>query len=118
MGPRDEWLKDWFVGVNTGRERAVSRDLLRIFLDFWELEGLNQKSTSTRQRYSGGLHALGGHLVARCTEEDEIEQTALDLLLEAVGLDEGPLIFQDNELWQRELDSTCRRVHRYLKRTG
>jgi hypothetical protein len=36
------------------------------------------------------------------------------LLIEAIDLDEGPMIHYYDERWQAELDTTCRRLHRYL----
>jgi hypothetical protein len=27
---------------------------------------------------------------------------------------EGPLIYHDNETWQKELDAVCRKLHKYM----
>lgn len=118
MGPQGEWVKDWMIGDDPDRERELASGLLEIFQDFWRAEGLGEKSKSTVRRHSGSLHALGGHLVARGNEEDQVGKSARELLSEAVDLDEGPLLFHDHESWQMELDSTCRKLHRYLEGAG
>jgi len=115
MGPREEWIEAWMAGVDVARERKLARDLLNVFRAFWEDEDLSAASKSTRNRYSGSLHALGGYLVARGIEVDHVAKSAHELLIEAIDLDEGPMIHFDNEAWQAELDTTCRRLYRYMK---
>lgn len=114
MEPGEDWIEHWRAGADPERERKLGRDLLKVFREFWEGEALSEASKSTRNRYSGSLHALGGYLVARGIEEAHVESDAHGLLLEAIDLDEGPLIHYDNEVWQAELDTTCRRLYRYL----
>jgi hypothetical protein len=105
------------VGSDPVRERELGTDLLTIFTAFWTSEGLSERSETTQRRHSGSLHALGGHLVTRGLEEDQIGKPALELLTEEVDFDEGPFLFQDDETWQRELDATCRKLRRYLAKT-
>lgn len=118
MQPTEEWIEEWIVGLNLTYEREVGSALLGVFSGFWETAELGQKSETTQRRYSGSLHALGGHLVAQASSaisgEDET-RSLHELLWEAVELGEGPLIFPDHEQWQRELDTTCRKLRRYLK---
>jgi hypothetical protein len=114
MKPREEWTEDWRANVDPAREGKLGRDLLTVFREFWESENLSAASKSTRNRYSGSLYALGGYLVARGIEVDHGLKSAHELLIEAIDLDEGPLIHFDNEAWQAELDTTCRRLYRYL----
>lgn len=114
MEPREEWTKDWRAGVDPAREGKLGRDLLTVFRQFWENENLSTASKSTRNRYSASLHALGGYLVVRGIELDHGLKSAQELLIEAIDLDEGPLIHSDNEAWQAELDTTCRRLYRYM----
>lgn len=109
-------LKDWMIGRDPVTERELGTNLLAIFTSFWTSEGLTERSESTQRRHSGSLHALGGHLVARGIEADRVGQKALELLTDAVELDEGPFLFHDHELWQADLDSTCRKLRRYLVR--
>lgn len=116
MKPTSEWIEDWQIGENPSREREVSDHLLRLFTDFWSFRRLNEKSKTTRNRYSGCLQALGGYLVEQAVfDDDGTEMTTDELLSEHVGPHEGPLIYLDNETWQNEIDMVCRSLYKYMK---
>jgi len=115
MKPDPTWARDWQVGLAPAREAAVSRELIGIFTAFWEAAKLDEKAKTTRSRYAAGLHALGGYLVERAASSEADVESVEKLLLEAIDTDEGPLIHHDNEAWQRELDTVCRKLHRYLR---
>ncbi|MGH8192384.1 MAG: hypothetical protein ACREP2_13175 [Rhodanobacteraceae bacterium] len=114
--PDSKWAKDWQVGVNPTLEKSISNGLIAVFSRFWDAENLDTKSKSTRQRYSGALHALGGYLVQQAVQDGANDDSVYARLLGSVEGGEGPLIFPDNEGWQRELDAACRKLSRYLKR--
>lgn len=115
MMPNVKWIDDWKIGINPSRENQVALGLLEYFVDFWNREKLEQKSKTTRSRYSGSLHALGGYLVEQTISEDEKDKTAHELLLEYIGPNEGPLVYHNDEDWQDELDMVCRKFYKYLK---
>lgn len=113
MEPNDTWINDWRIGISPAEEGQNSRQLVEIFEEFWTWARLEEKSKSTRQRYSAGLHALGGWAIEKVVGEDkgaEIEQ----LLFEATDTGEGPLIYPDRESWQNELDAVCRKFNKFL----
>jgi hypothetical protein len=112
--PDRNWIDNWRLDIAPARERSASAYLLKVFGAFWESEGLDEKSSSTSKRYSAGLHALGGHIVRRAASPDDLKTSVEDLLAEALDGGEGPLIHYDNETWQRELDTMCRKLHKYL----
>jgi hypothetical protein len=114
--PRSEWIDDWRIGLAPSRERRVSRELLNVFSAFWKSERMDEKSATTKSRYSAGLHALGGYIVAQAASPEERDTALGELLARAIEHGEGPLIYHDNEAWQRELDTVCRKVHKYLTR--
>ena len=116
MRPDPTWISDWRIGLAPSRETEVSRELVRVFAAFWDGEGLSEKAKTTRSRYSGALHALGGYLVEQAVSEEGRGKTADELLDELAGPDEGPLIHHDNETWQRDVDTVCRKLHRYRSR--
>lgn len=117
MKPDPAWLEDWRLEENPAREDRVGRELLTIFTKFWEAASLDQKSDKTKRRYSGALHSLGGYLVEKSVFDDEnVHMTAAQLLDEYVDQDEGPLICQDNETWQNEIDMVCRKLHKFRTR--
>ena len=114
MAPTESWIDDWQIDVSPPMEVARSRELLLIFQQFWQWAGLNEKSKSAQRKYHAGLHALGGWSVEKLldgTAAPNVQQ----LLLEATQAGEEPLIFPDNEVWQGELDTVCRKLHKFLR---
>jgi len=43
-------------------------------------------------------------------------ELGIDILLRYVDANEGPLIFLDDETWQREVDATSRKLFKFLTR--
>lgn len=113
MKPTEPWIKDWQYGVAPAKDREVSSELLRIFQQFWDWAELDEKSKSTQQRYSNALHALGGWAVEKIADE-KVGMDAHRLLVEATSGGDGPLIFLDREEWQKELDTVCRKLCKFL----
>ena len=116
MKPNEEWIEDWRIGVDPAREREVATELVSLFAEFWNVQTLDDKSKTTRYRYSGGLHALGGYLVEQAISDDGLGMTADQLVSEHVGDDGGPLIAHDDEAWQDEIDMVCRKLCRHMTR--
>jgi hypothetical protein len=115
MKPNNEWIKDWRCGINPEREERLSNVFLKVFADFWVKSDLENKSKSTKNRYSSALHALGGYLVERGVFEENEMSSADELLLESISQGEGPLIYYSEEDWQNELDMVSRKLYKYLK---
>lgn len=116
MKPNRQWIEDWEIGENTSREVRISEELLQVFSNFWEAQKLDQKSKTTRNRYSAALHSLGGYLTEKAVyEKGNLDKSSADLLAEYVGPQEGPLICVDHESWQNEIDIVCRKLCKYLK---
>jgi len=116
MKPIIEWARDWEVGLDTSREKEVSEALVNIFTEYWTEESIADKSKSTKNRNRSALHALGGHIVEEVVTHSNIETDAMRLVLEYIGSDGGPLVYQNEESWQKELDVVCRKLYKYLQR--
>jgi len=114
MKPTDDWVKDWRYGINLELERKVSEELLDVFTGFWIWADVEAKSKSTKQRYSGALHALGGYLIEEVGNKANTPSTVREFLAQYIDSGEGPLIYQHNEVWQNERDTVCRKLYRYL----
>ena len=56
MIPNGKWTKDWQIRENTSREKKIADDLIKVFIDFWKHQGIDEKSKTTKSRYSGALH--------------------------------------------------------------
>jgi hypothetical protein len=117
IAPHARWIDDWRVGIAPAREGEIGRALLRVFTSFWNHESLVRKSTTTQRRYSAGLHVLGNYLVERAVDDEGLGKTSRELLDEVLNSQEGPLVHYDNELWQRELDTVCRRLFTFLTKS-
>ena len=114
MKPNYKWVEDWRIGEAPSRENDISSEFLSVFIDFWDAQGLGSKSRTTVNRYSGGLHALGGYLVEQAVSDAGSGKTADELLSEYVGPDDGPLICHGNEVWQGQIDMVCRKLYRHM----
>ena len=115
MRPNENWIDKWQIGLKPHREKCISAELVRVFIDFWNAQTLDDKSKTTRNRYSGALQALGGYLVEQSISNDGSDKTADDLFFQHVGPTDGPLIYHDNESWQGDIDMVCRKFYKYMK---
>ena len=114
MKPTESWIKDWHFGEDPNLERKVSEELVNVFKDFWVWADLDAKGMATQRRYSAALHALGGYLVEEIGNGAETSSTVRSFLKGYIDTGEGPLIYHDNEEWQNELDTACRKLYKYL----
>lgn len=104
-------IESWQIGEASRRERKISMRLQTVFVDFWKHCGIGDKSAKTQRRYFSGLWSFSGYLVKKSVYGDdaELKMSADELLAKYLSVDEGPLVFMDNELWQNELDAVCRK---------
>ena len=112
--PDKSWINDWRLGENPDREKELGRYFVSIFNDFWIKSKLEDKSKSTKNRYSGALHCLGGYLTKKGIYED-MDLSAPELIEKYITEFEGPLIHYDNESWQNELDMVCRKLYKSMR---
>ncbi len=115
MKPDSKWIKDWRCGIYPEREGQLGNEFLKVFIDFWVKSDLENKSKSTKNRYSAALHAIGGYLVKRGVSEENEKLSAHELLLDSISEDEGPLIYYSDEDWQNELDMVSRKLYKYFR---
>ncbi len=113
------WEDDWHI---MDGDRDLSRRLVPVFEAF--LTALQEKglAASTVKRHAGSCFALGQYIVEQVFnyEWDSYKPTESgeEILLRYVDTLEGPLIFDDNESWQREVDTTCRKLYKFLQNDG
>ena len=114
--PNNKWINDWHTGIESARETAISVELLKYFMDFWDKMKLEEKSKTTKRLYYSSLHALGGYLVEKATsDDDDLEDTVDELLSKYIESEGGPFIYYDDESWQDEVDMVCRKIYKYMK---
>jgi len=114
MKPENAWKDDWRCGLDPELELKVAKELVEIFQEFWKWSSLEARNRSTKQRYAAGLHALGGFLVEEAGNGRRGNRSTREFIMSYIDCGEGPLIHPDNEAWQKELDTVCRKLYKYL----
>ena len=97
----------------------LGRALVQAMLPFLRALVASGAAPTTLRRHFGNAWVLGGHIVREMSLDRPTRRTAtLDLLLEQVDDDGGPLVadFMTEEE-QRSFDSTCRQLSRFLRRS-
>jgi len=109
----DRWPRSWMgleKDLPAGEALVVC---LRPFIEHLAASGLSPK---TIRRHVDNLWLLGGEIIRDLHEDPSRRKLAAERLLrEAVYEDGGPLIHNGSEEEQRSLDSTCRKLHRFLQ---
>ena len=115
MKPLETWINDWSYGIDQKTEKKSSEELLALFSGFWIWANLDEKSIKTQRRYSTALHALGGYLIMEIGEGNKNKDSIVEFVRSKIGDGCGPLVYIDNEQWQREIDLVCRRLYKYIE---
>ena len=93
-------------------EKLVAR-----FRPFLQTLAASALSPKTIQKHVDNLWALGGEIIRDLNETPSLRRKSIAQLLDDRIDDEGgPLIhaLESEESLQRSLDSTCRKLHRFL----
>ena len=112
----ENWASDWAV---CKEDRQLSQKLVPIFECL--LGSLLEKGVSKRtlRRHEGACHALGGYIVGEMFGRGDVSfspnETGETVLLRFIDESGGPLVYQDEEAWQNDLDATCRKLFKQLK---
>jgi hypothetical protein len=85
---------------------------LRPFIEHLASSSLSPK---TIRQHVDNLWMLGGEIIRDLNNDPSLRKMAADRLLRnVIHEDGGPLIYNGSEEEQRSLDSTCRKLHRFL----
>lgn len=87
----------------------------RPFLDALAASDLSPK---TIQKHVDNLWALGGEIIRNLNETPSLRRKSIEQILDDRIDDEGgPLVYalESEELLQRSLDSTCRKLYLFLR---
>jgi hypothetical protein len=97
----------------TGHSRGW--ELVACFRPFIEHLASSGLSPKTIRRHVDNLWTLGGEIIRDLNYTPSQRKVAgKQLLRDTVHDDGGPLIYNGSEEEQRSLDSTCRKLHRFL----
>ena len=93
----------------------LKSNLLVCFRLFIEHLAASSLSPKTIRRHVDNLWLLGGEIIRDLNYNPALRKVAAQKLLrDEVGADGGPLIYNGSEEEQRSLDSTCRKLYRFL----
>ena len=110
----DEWPRSWQVEP---ADIAVGQHIVKVLTPFL-LHLLDQAlARTTVRRHRDNLWSLGGELIRRRYDDDELARqdvkVALRQLIEGDG---GPLMWpRITEAEQDSLDATCRKLNRFMR---
>ena len=110
----DEWPRSWHVEP---ADIPIGQQIVQEFTPFL-LHLLDQGlAKATVRRHRDNLWSLGGELIRRRYDDDDLARqgvkTALHQLIDDEG---GPLIYpRISESEQDSVDATCRKLHRFMR---
>lgn len=100
------------------KDLPPGEELVAYFRPFLEHLVVSDLSPKTIQRHVDNLWALGGEIIRNLNEEPSLRRKRIDqILADRIDEDGGPLVFalESEEPLQRSLDSTCRKLYRFLR---
>lgn len=112
-----EWPRSWHVepaDIDIGQQIvAVLTPFLLHLLD----QGL---ARATVRRHRDNLWLLGGEIIGRRYEDDQLARLNLtDALQQLIAADGGPLMWpRITEAEQDSLDATCRKLDRFMRNSA
>ena len=115
MKHTQNWERDWSVCKD---DYVLSEKIIPVFESY--LASLIEKgaSRSTFTRHKNACHALGGYIVGEVfgygVNPFSGDETGEEILLHYIDANGGPLVHQDDETWQKELDTICKKLFRRL----
>ena len=97
------------------KDLPPGEQLVACFRPFIEHLASSSLSPKTIRRHVDNLWLLGGEIIRDLNYNPALRKVAAQKLLrDVVGADGGPLIYNGSEEEQPALDSTCRKLHRFL----
>jgi hypothetical protein len=108
----DNWPRSW-MGLE--KDLPPGEELVACLRPFIEHLASSSLSPKTIRRHVDNLWLLGGEIIRDLNYDPSLRKMAAHRLLRnVIHEDGGPLIHNDSEEEQRCLDSTCRKLHRFL----
>jgi hypothetical protein len=108
----DNWPRSW-MGLE--KDLPPGEQLVACFRPFIEHLASSSLSPKTIRQHVDNLWLLGGEIIRDLNYDSSQRKVAVHKLLrDTIGADGGPLIYNGSEDAQYSLDSTCRKLHRFL----
>lgn len=108
-----QWPQRWQIESS---DIAVGKRIVVAFMPFLRHLVTQGLATKTLKRHRDNLWLLGGELIRRRHDDEDLKSLSVsELLTELVDEETGPLIWpRINEAEQDAFDVTCRKLHRFL----
>jgi hypothetical protein len=107
------WPRAW-----TGLEKDLpaGEKLVAYFRPFLEHLVTSDLSAKTIQKHVDNVWALGGEIIRDLNEAPFLRRKSIEqILADRIDEEGGPLLYgMDSKEQQRDFDSTCRKLHRFL----
>ena len=113
----EQWPRSWMYEA---RDVAPGEQMVECFKPFLRHLLSSNLSGKTLRKHRDNLWLLGGEIISKLHESPRLRQRPMAQVVFAALNDEGgPLISHSpSEEQQRSLDSTCRKLHHFLKDDG
>ena len=100
------------------KDLIPGQDLVVCFRPFIENLACSGLSPKTIRQHVDNLWTLGGEIIRDLHYDPSLrKKTAQRLLRDAIHEYGGPAVHNGSEEQQRSVDSTCRKLHRFLTQT-
>ena len=108
----DHWPRSWMW---LEKDLSPGEELVACFRPFLEHLASSTLAAKTIRQHVDNLWLLGGEIIRDLNYDPSLRKVAAQQLIRnVVGVGGGPLIYNGSEEEQRSLDSTCRKLHRFL----
>jgi hypothetical protein len=106
--------------MGTEKDLLPGEELVVCFRPFLEYLVGSDLSSKTIQKHVDNLWALGGEIIRDLNENPSLRRKSIEQILnDRIDEEGGPLVhaLESEEPLQRSLDSTCRRLYRFLSQS-
>jgi hypothetical protein len=100
------------------KDLPPGQKLVACFRPFLDALTASDLSPKTIQKHVDNLWSLGGEIIRDLNEDPSLRKKSIEqLLADRIDEEGGPLVYamESEEALQRSFDSTCRKLHRFLR---
>jgi hypothetical protein len=102
------------------KDLTAGEQLVTHFRPFLEALVISDLSPKTIQRHVDNIWALGGEIIRDLNEDPSLRRKRIEQILDGrIDEEGGPLVYalESEEVLQRSLDSTCRKLYHFLRQS-
>ena len=111
-----EWPRSW---MGDERDLVPGRNIVEYLTPFLLHLAESELTKKTIRKHVDNLWILGGEIIRDLQETPKLRKKPLSELIDTLLENDGPLIYHcESEEQQRSFESTCRKLRRYLNRSG